>query len=247
MVRYMNKFFLCLLLLIPQYLCGQTYYYKLTKKIVDGVTYTNTAGGQFITFSNNFCFESDNKGNTVGNGLMAYVETVNGSLIYNGSCYFGSNSKFKFNNDKSVLNIVPSNGVIYIYRRVPAPNNQYTCTLIKKVEKTNSSGDSNYSVNNNYPVFDNSLTNDYGNSTISSQQTSVERSPSKQWKTITREVDCRHCSHSGKCKSCNGKGYFYNSFDISKIVDCPNCYHKTGLCSFCQGKGTVTKIERIYE
>lgn len=247
MVRYMNKFYLCLLLLIPQYLCGQTYYYKLTKKIVDGVTYTNTAGGQFITFSNNFCFESDNKGNTVGNGLMAYAETVNGSLIYNGSCYFGSNSKFKFNNDKSVLNIVPSNGVIYIYRRVPAPNNQYTCSLIKKVENNISSGGVQNSTNTNvYPVYSNSINDNYnyGNN----QQSQTERTPSKRWKTITRNVDCTHCAHSGKCSTCNGKGYYYSSFGLTKTVDCPNCDgFKTGRCRHCHGTGTITKTERVYE
>lgn len=29
---------------------GQTFYYKLTKKIVGEDVYTNTSGGQFITF-----------------------------------------------------------------------------------------------------------------------------------------------------------------------------------------------------
>ncbi len=56
-----------LLLLICSLFCGvcsaQTYYYRLTKKIDGDNVYLNTGGGQFITFSDNTCYESDKYGN----------------------------------------------------------------------------------------------------------------------------------------------------------------------------------------
>jgi len=42
---------------------------------------------------------------------------------------------------------------------------------------------------------------------------------------------------SGKCNTCNGKGYYYNEFDLSKKVLCPNCPNRSGKCSSCRGTG----------
>ena len=39
---------------------------------------------------------------------------------------------FKFNADKSVLNVLLDNGDVYIYKRAIAPDKQETCTLIRK-------------------------------------------------------------------------------------------------------------------
>ena len=50
--------------------------------------------------------------------------------------------------------------------------------------------------------------------------------------------DCHFCVGSGSCKTCDGRGYYYNSFDISKTVTCPNCWRgHPGLCSHCHGTG----------
>ncbi len=48
---------------------------------------------------------------------------------------------------------------------------------------------------------------------------------------------CRLCAGTGWCKTCEGKGYFYNSFDLSKKVLCPNCHNHPGKCSSCGGTG----------
>jgi len=48
---------------------------------------------------------------------------------------------------------------------------------------------------------------------------------------------CRLCAGSGKCNTCNGKGYYYNEFDLSKKVLCPNCPNRSGKCSSCRGTG----------
>ena len=50
--------------------------------------------------------------------------------------------------------------------------------------------------------------------------------------------DCRRCLGSGKCQTCNGKGYYYNPLDMSKAVSCPNCAsNHNGRCASCNGSG----------
>jgi len=50
--------------------------------------------------------------------------------------------------------------------------------------------------------------------------------------------DCVMCLGSGDCKTCNGKGWYYNSYDLSKTVSCPNCdRNHNGKCSHCHGTG----------
>lgn len=49
---------------------------------------------------------------------------------------------------------------------------------------------------------------------------------------------CRLCAGSGVCKTCSGKGYYYNPLDLSKKVLCPNCQsNHNGKCSSCGGTG----------
>lgn len=46
---------------------------------------------------------------------------------------------------------------------------------------------------------------------------------------------CTRCYGSGKCHTCNGKGW-YRSHLTSAELDCPNC-NKTGICAGCNGLG----------
>ena len=59
---------------------AQTYYYKLTKKIVNGMPIYNMAGGQFVTFSGSTCYDTDKKGNPVGNGTLKYKPELSSDL-----------------------------------------------------------------------------------------------------------------------------------------------------------------------
>lgn len=78
-----------------------------------------------------------------------------------------------------------------------------------------------------------------------SQESQLNLSPKKQWRTVTRQEDCHFCHGSGDCWTCNGKGWVYNEFGIDGTHDCPNCNH--GRCPHCNGTGKVTKTERVYE
>ena len=49
---------------------------------------------------------------------------------------------------------------------------------------------------------------------------------------------CRLCAGMGTCKTCDGKGFYYSSFDLSKKISCPNCQsNHNGKCSSCGGTG----------
>ena len=48
--------------------------------------------------------------------------------------------------------------------------------------------------------------------------------------------DCRLCHALGKCWTCNGKGYYY---DTGNTIVCPNCPNHNGLCPSCGGTGKM--------
>lgn len=49
---------------------------------------------------------------------------------------------------------------------------------------------------------------------------------------------CRLCLGSGKCKTCNGKGWYYDTaFGLDRDYVCPNCHNHDGKCSSCGGTG----------
>ena len=134
----MNKRFFNLLLIVAlcniPYIYGQeTFYYRKTKKVQKGIAYTNTAGGQFVTFSGNKCYDSDKYGISVGNGELSYdkqYSTAN-TKTYIGNSYFG-NVIYRFKSDLSVLNVEVNSNLIYVYKRQVAPSSVTTCSLIRK-------------------------------------------------------------------------------------------------------------------
>lgn len=75
------------------------------------------------------------------------------------------------------------------------------------------------------------------NSGSSSSSKSTTTSPSGSSPT-SNSRDCRLCLGSGKCQTCNGKGYYYNPLDLTKTVSCPNCAsNHNGRCASCNGSG----------
>ena len=135
----MNKkvifcFFVCIFLC--KNILAETYYYQLTKKIENGKEFVNTAGGQFITFVGEECFDSDKYGVSVGNGKLKFSPSLSSSTpAYVGNSYFG-NVIYRFNKDKSILNIHVNNRLIYVYKRTVVPTGIMTSSLIKKKNTT---------------------------------------------------------------------------------------------------------------
>lgn len=68
-----------------------------------------------------------------------------------------------------------------------------------------------------------------------SSSSSSSQGSSSQLSTSTKS--CRFCAGLGSCKTCGGRGYYYNPLDLSKTVICPNCKNHDGLCTHCGGTG----------
>ncbi len=51
--------------------------------------------------------------------------------------------------------------------------------------------------------------------------------------------NCSFCAGLGTCKTCTGRGYYYNPLNLSKTVACPNCKNHSGICSHCNGAGKL--------
>lgn len=215
-------------------ICGQeTYYYKLTKKIQDGIEYTNTAGGQFITFSGDQCYDSDKYGVSVGNGQLTYTEQYSGNTrTYEGRSYFGY-VLYRFKTDLSVLNIIVNNSLMYVYKRQAPPSSVTTCLLIRKKVNNGSTTTGGYVPM--YPAYPANGGYPNGGATIDSNtgqnSSSFQQQPTKQ--------PCSLCHGQGRivkdtypalygtedyqvrCNECGG--YFMRSTGHTHIT-CPQCH-----------------------
>ncbi len=209
-----------------------TYYYKLTKKIQDGVEYTNTAGGQFVSFINNICYDSDKYGISVGNGqLMLDDDYSNNSKTYIGNSYFG-NVVYRFKTDMSVLNVIVNKNLIYVYKKTTPADNILTCSLIRKKE-TNSGISTSYAQHPMEGIL-------YNNSHNSTKSTNNSQNTVRQ-KTKVRK----------RCAYCSGKGERIQHESVSTFgldgprVHCNICnqswsygtVHAHHRCNHCNGTG----------
>ena len=208
-------------------------YYQLSSTRIGGTTNKNVSGGQFITFVSDLCFESTSKGVGVGHGTLTRNNNYSNSqyTTYQGSSYWGSSTTFKFNADKSVLNVVLDNGDIYVYKRATPPAGVTTCSLIRQRSSSSSSG---YTPTPTYPV------QPYPQQQYPQQptpQAQPQPSPSQPTRQKRREA----------CSWCNGKGKVIkdDAFTLS-LGDkkyCSECGqtvfagHYHAPCPYCNGKG----------
>lgn len=232
--------------LISNSLSGQTYFYKLKKEINGNTTESSAAGGQFITFRNNQrrCFESDKKGYGVGHGVLEFESAnSNGIKTYTGGSYWGNKAVYRFSNDLTKLNVCLDDGTVYVYAQATPPSNQITCSLIRTPERVSGGGTPSTTVTMPGNVASGAVVNP---TTTTGGQGVNPTTPSKRWKNIRRTYDCDRCHRSGKCQTCNGKGWYQALY--GQATDCPNCDgYKTGRCSKCHGAGTIEKIEQVFE
>lgn len=217
-----------------------TYYYKLTKKVKDDVTTTNVSGGQFISFTDKACYESDKNGYSVQHGRLDYKYTDNGIKAYVGDSYWGSHTVFLFRNDLSVLNVKTSNGDIYVYKRMAAPAGITTCSLIRK----KSEGGGTY-VPPIYPVYPFQPVYPVSGNNSSNGTSSGNRN-----NTTTRQQPTKHT-----CSLCNGKKRIPHEanapqfgLDNNYKITCQECGqqfprswgHSHITCPQCHGRGYFT-------
>ena len=232
MTKIRLTIFCCLVCCLNICLAQTTSYYKLTRQIVDGRSSTNVSGGQFITFNKDKCYESDKDGFTVDNGVLLLNETYDGITIYSGKSYWG-NSFFRFNSDKSVLN-VNANGNTYVYKRITAPAGVITCSLIKK--KSSGGGIVSPPVSIGGGGYGNNIGGSNNNSSTSTTTGQNGKRVEKVWH------DCPLCNGKGRVPHESNAGRFGLSNDYK--VYCSECgrefWKSTGhthvTCRQCKGK-----------
>lgn len=207
-----------------------TYYYKHTKKI-DNNTGTEEfcSGGQFITFNEDKCYDSDMNGISVNNGIQIYTKINNEIIIYTGGSYWGI-ATYAFSSNKSLLNIILDNGDVHIYAKSNPPDNVITSSLRKKTSYNNHLGHSDPIQSQQFQNYHNGseLNNSEKNKVLREYKTREECSRCKGKKRIAYDtypptfgledykVRCSECgelhlSSTGHthitCPDCNGKGY----------------------------------------
>ena len=239
----MKHLFLYIVILFFELPCSSqtTLYFKLTRKIVQGVSYNSVSGGQFISFNKkddyeSICYESDKYGSVINDSKLKCQVYEDGVYTYYGKSYWGNNTYFSFNSDKSVMNVTTPSGDTYIYKRSTAPANVTTCSLIRN---RTTSGGSSVTVAPSYG----------GNSSYTPQHNGNGSSSTSNYgprKRVEYYADCSFCHGTGRCKTCSGNGYYPYSFG-SGYINCPNCKNPgnnsrrgNGVCAHCQN-GKVKK------
>lgn len=185
---------------------AQTYYYKLTSIVKNGTTQRNVSGGQFITFENTICQETNNKGFPVGNGYLQ--RSPQNANKYVGESYWGQNTVFTFSADKSSLKVSAPSGQVYNYTRSSAPAGVTTCSLIASGKNNSPSTSSQpQSTGGTYKpteVWETCFScHGTGKCTVSDCVNGVL----VYWVNNDRRTTvCGGCNGSGKCATCHGSG-----------------------------------------
>lgn len=231
----MNKYLLFLLVCIPLFSFSQskqTYYYKLTKIIKNGIPNTNVNGWQFITISKNSCYDSDKNGISVGNGTLYRTNDDSTLKIYSGECYYG-NALYKFKSDYSVLNIEINRSLVYVYKRDTPPSGRVTCSLIKKRKSSSSPVPTHIPPTNQQ--INVGTTNSYDNKTIT---------PNNQRQKTKVRNKCHYCNGTGERiqhESCRVPTFGLDGPRVycSKCNQSwnPGTVHAHHYCNYCKGQG----------
>lgn len=233
----MRKLFLIIAAtFLPSLLLAQTIYYKLVRIDRNGAIVTNVSGGQFVSFTKNqrACYESDYEGYTVGNGRLEHDDPENGWDTYYGTSYWGGETTFLFNKDKSRLKVRTAKGDIYEYNIATPPKGTTTCSLIRKA-----SDDSSQQGTNSISPFLPQVIPDYNTGGNNGGST-----PQKG--RIQRQEPVKH-----ECPLCHGEKWIvHNSYaplygQADYKVRCDRCGrefmkstgHQHILCTQCHGLG----------
>lgn len=217
-----------------------TYYYKQIKVVKNNQTIASGKGGQFISFYKDICYDSNNRGTTVNNGILDLTSKQGDKYTkYKGPSYFGEVT-YQFTPSLDKLAVIKSDGTIYVYHRTTAPTGVTTSSLIKSKSSGGGTAVGYAQPQNYYP----SANYGSGNST-----TTTNSSGYTTYESSYVSVDCHLCGGSGKCSTCNGKGWYESPFGTGPIA-CPNCYggNQSGKCSKCKGTGKTEKFhtEKVY-
>lgn len=237
MISSMNKLCVVLTVLIITCVHGSisaqnVKYYKLVSINKNGVANKKVSGGQFITFVSDICFESNNKGVGVNHGTLKRNNNYSNSqhTVYQGSSYWGENTTFKFNTDKSMLNVVLDKGDIYVYKRATPPAGVTTCSLIRKKSSGGGGTDGGYTPML-YPIPQ-YPPQQYPQQQNQQKKSLPEYSPQQQKKL------CKWCNGTKRIEKNDGF-----TIGLGEKIKCRECgktvlsSHYHADCPYCHGTG----------
>ena len=160
---------------------------------------------------------------TINGTRYEYSSTSGDWRIYEGVTWLNSTDYYKVNFKNFEMDMFSNS-----FNQYTGQVNTITRSIVK--------GKTTFSVENN-SNYDNS--NTYSNN---SNYNSSSNNNSNSSNASSRYTDktCHGCHGSGKCNTCNGKGWFYGMGSSTKL-NCPNC--SNGTCSICVGKGTVRGLK----
>jgi hypothetical protein len=221
---------------------GQTFYYKQTGVVRNG---NRTAGDntwQFITFNGRACFDSDKNGKQAGDGFLSYQGVEKGVHIYYGDTYWGK-AHYNFYNDFARINIITSDGVIYIYEKTTPPANAVTSAYVytrpPQILPPPTVAD----------VPDRIQPPGNNNNQGTEWDTTPFRTERIKCSSCNGSGKCRVCHGSGDCTTCNGRGlttywtYTGRGEQAKKCGvcngsgNCGTCINGSGNCRGCRGTG----------
>lgn len=205
----------CIILFSLPMLCvaQQTYYYRQSGKVENGIKNAGDQSGQFVTFSKKVCYDSDIDGLYAENGILEYVAQKGNIKSYRGDSFWGK-ARYLVSVDFNRINIHLSDGTVYIYER---ENPKVGVTSSSKVKaKTQTII--------NPPVVVDVFVNP---GTISNN-------------TKTQKVICSFCKGTGCNPLCDYPPEFTSKVETYQY--CPICkknkkVHSHGTCPSCQGSG----------
>ena len=161
-----------------------------------------------------------------------------------GKSYWGNKASFKFNSDKSVLNVILDDGTVYVYKRSTPPANVTTCSLIKG--KTSSGGSVVPPANNPVPTYTPPPPMNNGSGSVSSKTLKT--------KEIHYKEDCPNCRGKGSIIQNTYPATFGTNLPDVWCSECGRYFsadvgHTHRQCNHCRGTGKVEKVryENVYE
>ena len=167
--------------------------------------------------------------NAIGSGVDIHVRVYEDYITINGTRYnYASTSGdwriyegVAWNNSKEYYKVNFKNYEMSMFTNTLNPFTGMFETFTRSIVK----GKVYFNINNN------SNSNNYKSSTQTKSSGNVNQE-------TTRYVDktCHGCHNSGKCNTCNGKGWI-ERLGVKGTMDCPNCTN--GRCSICGGSGKV--------
>ena len=217
----------------------QTRYYTQLKIVSadDRSEQKGDGSGQFITFNEKGCYDSDKDGYTVDNGFLKLGKRDGDRAYYSGNSYWGE-ATYVFTENYNRLNVrVSSSDKIYVYVRSTTPAGALTCALIRSNDPPG-----NAPV---VPVILPVVPPVNGGTVISNNRVTCSKCGGSGVCTSCRGsgrgMTCGACNGRGKkenfgygvttwgtCTSCAGKGY----------SDCYSCSVRgNGKCMQCRGTG----------